>query len=250
LSRRSTQSVPPSPPTGATAVSVSDACVVFSVATDAEVAPRAVTACVSQSRPSTVITTGPAKLASTLTGSNSGNRNGPGRSAASLAYGDERSPEEARVGSAADVSVLRRIRIGGTVASVFTTTATEVGSFAQPAPTETAAAPSGQITEETPGDSGVEGQVLWADGRPTARQQIFLKGAPKSPNQTLQWVMRTDDNGHFAFKRIPAGTYMLTNKIAGAPTWRLRVTLAPGQTTTLDLSEANSAKVRDDFPGA
>ena len=125
---------------------------------------------------------------------------------------------------------------------------TNAGVLARP--TETAAAPSGQITEETPGDSGVEGQVLWADGRPTARQQIFLKGAPKSPNQTLQWVMRTDDNGHFAFKRIPAGTYMLTNKIAGAPTWRLRVTLAPGQTTTLDLSEANSAKVRDDFPGA
>ena len=119
-----------------------------------------------------------------------------------------------------------------------------------PRPTETAADPSGPITEETPGDSGVEGQVLWADGRPTARVQLFLKGAPKSPNQTLQWVMRTDDNGRFAFKRIPAGTYMLTNRIAGAPTWRLRVTLAPGEVTTLDLSEANSAKVRDDFPGA
>jgi hypothetical protein len=125
---------------------------------------------------------------------------------------------------------------------------TGAGVLARPA--DTAADPSEQITEETPGDSGVEGQVLWADGRPTARLQIFLKGAPKSPNQTLQWVMRTDDSGRFAFKRIPAGTYMLTNRIAGAPTWRLRVTLAPGETTTLDLSEANSAKVRDDFPGA
>lgn len=124
---------------------------------------------------------------------------------------------------------------------------TSAGVLARSADT---AAPSEQITEETPGDSGVEGQVLWADGRPTARLQIFLKGAPKSPNQTLQWVMRTDDSGRFAFKRIPAGTYMLTNRIAGAPTWRLRVTLAPGETTTLDLSEANSAKVRDDFPGA
>ena len=125
---------------------------------------------------------------------------------------------------------------------------TSAGLLARP--TQTAAAPSGPITEETRGDSGVEGQVLWADGRPTARVQLFLKGAPQSPNQTLQWVMRTDDNGRFAFKRIPSGTYMLTNKIAGAPTWRLRVTLAPGEVTTLDLSEANSAKVRDDFPGA
>jgi hypothetical protein len=73
---------------------------------------------------------------------------------------------------------------------------------------------------------------------------------PKSPNETLQWVLRTDDSGRFAFERIPAGTYMLTNKVAGEPTWRLRVTLAPGETTTVDLSETNSAKIRDDFPGA
>jgi hypothetical protein len=30
--------------------------------------------------------------------------------------------------------------------------------------------------------------------------------------------------------------------------WRLRVQLEPGQNLTLDLSEANSAKIRDDFP--
>ena len=116
-------------------------------------------------------------------------------------------------------------------------------------PVETPTAPSDRITEETPGDSGLQGRVVWADGRPTAREQLFLKGAPKSPNQALQWVMRTDDGGRFEFKRIPAGTYMLTNRIAGEPTWRLRVQLAPGETTTLDLGEANNAKVRDDFPG-
>jgi len=124
---------------------------------------------------------------------------------------------------------------------------TEAGVLARAV--ETPTAPSDRITEETPGDSGLEGRVVWADGRPTAREQLFLKGAPKSPNQALQWVMRTDDGGRFEFKRIPAGTYMLTNKVAGAPTWRLRVQLAPGETTTLDLGEANSAKVRDDFPG-
>jgi hypothetical protein len=125
-----------------------------------------------------------------------------------------------------------------------------IGAGVLARPTETAAAPSERITEETPGDSGVHGQVLWADGRPTARVQLFLKGAPKSPNEHLQWVLRTDDSGRFEFKRIPAGTYMLTNKVAGEPTWRLRVTLAPGEVTTLDLSETNNAKVRDDFPGA
>jgi hypothetical protein len=61
-------------------------------------------------------------------------------------------------------------------------------------------------------------------------------------------VRRTDDSGHFEFKRIPPGIYMLTNRIAGEPMWRLRVQLEPGQNLTLDLSEANSAKIRDDFP--
>jgi hypothetical protein len=126
---------------------------------------------------------------------------------------------------------------------------TDAGALARP---RTAAAPaaSERITEETPGDSGLQGLVLWADGKPTARVQLFLKGAPKSPLENLQYVLRTDDNGRFEFKRIPAGTYMLTNKIAGAPTWRLRVRLAPGKVTTLDLSEGNRAEVRDDFPGA
>jgi tetratricopeptide (TPR) repeat protein len=125
-----------------------------------------------------------------------------------------------------------------------------IGAGVLGAPTETVAAPADQITEETPGDSGLQGRVVWADERPTARVQLFLKGAPKSPNAALQWVLRTDDGGRFEFKRIPAGTYMLTNRIAGEPTWRLRVQLAPGEVTTLDLGEANSAKVRDDFPGS
>lgn len=116
-------------------------------------------------------------------------------------------------------------------------------------PREAVTAAPDRITEETPGDSGIEGHVLWADGRPTARVQLFLKGVPRSPNENLQWVLRTDDDGRFAFKRIPAGTYMLTNRIAGEPTWRLRVRLAPGEVTSLDLGEANSARVRDDFPG-
>jgi hypothetical protein len=124
---------------------------------------------------------------------------------------------------------------------------TEAGMLGRPV--ETATAPSDRISEETPGDSGLQGRVVWADGRSTERLQLFLKGAPKSPNETLQWVLRTDETGRFEFKRIPAGTYMLTNRIAGEPTWRLRVQLGPGEITTLDLGEQNSAKIRDDFPG-
>jgi hypothetical protein len=125
---------------------------------------------------------------------------------------------------------------------------TEAGVLARSGSETAPTTPSDRITEETPGDSGVSGRVMWADGKTTARVQIFLRGAPKTPSQALQWVRRTDDSGHFEFKRIPPGIYMLTNRIAGEPMWRLRVQLEPGQTLTLDLSEANSAKIRDDFP--
>jgi tetratricopeptide (TPR) repeat protein len=116
-------------------------------------------------------------------------------------------------------------------------------------PTETAADPQ-QRTETTSSHSGVKGQVLWAEGRSTARVQLFLKGVPNGPNANEQWVLRTDDSGRFEFKRIPPGTYMLTNKVAGSPTWRLRVKVGPDEITSLELGEDNSAKVRDDFPGA
>jgi hypothetical protein len=101
-----------------------------------------------------------------------------------------------------------------------------------------------------PANSGLQGRVVWAGERSTARVQLFLKGAPKSPNGELQWVLRTDEDGRFEFKRIPPGTYMLTDKVAGERTWRLRVRLEPGEVTSLDLSESNSARVRDDFPGS
>jgi len=125
----------------------------------------------------------------------------------------------------------------------------EAGVLARPTET-TAAAPEQTTAQETSRTGGIKGQVLWADGRPTARVQLFLKGVPNSSNANEQWVLRTDDDGRFEFKRIPSGTYMLTNRVAGTPTWRLRVKLAPGEVTSLDLGEDNSARVRDDFPGA
>jgi hypothetical protein len=43
---------------------------------------------------------------------------------------------------------------------------------------------------------------------------------------------------------------MLTDRIAGETTWRLRVKLEPGEIASLDLGQANSTRVRDDFPGS
>lgn len=123
---------------------------------------------------------------------------------------------------------------------------TEAGRLERSAAADTA--PSDRIAEEAPGDSGVRGRVVWAEGRPTSHVPLFLRGAPKTPLEGMQWVTRTDDQGRFEFKRIPAGTYAVTNKMAGRPTWRLRVTLAPGEIATVELDEANRAEVRDDFP--
>ena len=125
---------------------------------------------------------------------------------------------------------------------------TEAGLAERSAAAGTTPLASDRIQEETPGDSGVRGRVVWAEGTSTSYVRLFLQGAPKTPLQGLQWATRTDDQGRFEFKRIPAGTYVVTNKVAGRPTWRLRVTLAPGEITTLELGEANRAEVRDDFP--
>jgi|SRR5688572_14550932 len=104
--------------------------------------------------------------------------------------------------------------------------------------------------EEVTGDGAIGGWVIWADGHPTDRVKLVLKGAPETPHAHLEWVARTDADGRFDFTGIPAGSYMLTNRLWGAPTWRLHVSVRAGESVTLDLGEANAAAVRDDFPDA
>ena len=44
------------------------------------------------------------------------------------------------------------------------------------------------------------------------------------------------------------GPYKLTDRVAGKPTWRLRVEISPSDARVLELTPDNSIAVRDDFP--
>ena len=121
--------------------------------------------------------------------------------------------------------------------------------------TETTASSGSETAPPDPdrGSSILRGQVSWNDGEPPmklSRLQIYLKGLRDTPNQDFQMVLRTDEEGRFEFKNVPAGTYQLTNRIAGEPLWRLRVQVEQGQTSSLDLTPQNSLRARDDFPDA
>ena len=54
-------------------------------------------------------------------------------------------------------------------------------------------------------------------------------------------TLRPDQQGNFHFPNV-----VLTNAVAGPATWRLKVALAPGQHSVLDLPASNGTAVRDD----
>ena len=115
---------------------------------------------------------------------------------------------------------------------------------------ETVATPPPPVDKEI-GNSGLSGRVVWTGGEPpvkTTRMQLFLKGVPGTPTKDIQYVLRTDEDGAFAFKNIASGSYKLTNRIAGEPVWRLRVEVPPARDMVLDLGPQNSLRARDDFP--
>jgi hypothetical protein len=80
---------------------------------------------------------------------------------------------------------------------------------------------------------------------PMKRMQVLLSDYPK---REVYLRIRTDEDGRFRFAEVPPGIYKLTDRVAGLPTWRLRVELKPGQELSLDLEPSNSTRVRDDFP--
>jgi tetratricopeptide (TPR) repeat protein len=106
--------------------------------------------------------------------------------------------------------------------------------------------------ERQPGNAVLIGRAVFAEAgakpEPMPRLQLFLRGQPDSPVKDGRYVLRTDEDGSFRFSNVPPGPYMLTNRLAGQPIWRLRVELQPADEKLLELNTGNSVAVRDDFP--
>jgi hypothetical protein len=101
-------------------------------------------------------------------------------------------------------------------------------------------------------EASIEGHAVFGeDGKapePMRRLQLFLVGQKGSPTNDEYHRVRTDEDGRYRFPKVLAGSYRLTNRIAGQPIWRLRVEVKPGESKQLDLTPANSTTTRDDFP--
>jgi tetratricopeptide (TPR) repeat protein len=108
--------------------------------------------------------------------------------------------------------------------------------------------------ERQVGNAVLVGRALFAEAgakpEPMRRLQLFLMGQPDSPTKEERYNLRTDEDGSFKFPNVPPGPYMLTNRLAGQPIWRLRVELKSAEEKQLDLNPGNSVAVRDDFPHA
>lgn len=106
--------------------------------------------------------------------------------------------------------------------------------------------------EPDPKRGAVSGTVIREpDGslRPQAFFRLFLKGLKGTPGENEYYRVETNQEGAYRITDIVPGDYMLTDRVAGSPTWRLKVTLKAGEAVTLDLTPDNSVPKRDDFPG-
>jgi tetratricopeptide (TPR) repeat protein len=106
--------------------------------------------------------------------------------------------------------------------------------------------------ERQAGNAVLAGHTLFGEAgakpEPMRRLQLFLKGQPDSPTREERHVLRTAEDGSFRFPNVAPGAYMLTNRLAGQPIWRLRVELKASEEKQLDLNPGNSVAMRDDFP--
>jgi len=119
-------------------------------------------------------------------------------------------------------------------------------------PSQSAAPPASVGEEPSPRNpemASLVGRAVGHDGV-KARLQLFLKSVPGTPGKNEYHILRTDQQGNYRFAEVVPGEYVLTDAIAGPPTWRLRVSLAKGDHLVLDLSSANQTTIRDDFPEA
>jgi len=115
-----------------------------------------------------------------------------------------------------------------------------------------ASSDNSDVRDERVGDSGVHGRIVWDDGQglePLKRFQVHLYAqSPDGSPKGMSFHIRTDRDGNYKFGKIPAGVYKMTDNNVGAPRWRLKVEVRPGEDALIDLSPENSVKVRDDFP--
>jgi hypothetical protein len=113
------------------------------------------------------------------------------------------------------------------------------------------AAPPPEPAPTRPDRAMLSGQVRWnKDGGagPQAHLRLFLKGIKGTPVEDEFHRVQTDERGMFRIPDLPPGEYSLTNRVAGPPVWRLKVTLKAGEDLQVDLTQGNSVMVRDDFP--
>ncbi|MBI2217385.1 MAG: hypothetical protein HYU51_08815 [Candidatus Rokubacteria bacterium] len=126
------------------------------------------------------------------------------------------------------------------------------GTRSTAAPPARPADKSTTLHVERVGDAGLYGRVTWSSepGGPqsTKRMQIHLTGLPGTSAKEQRYTVRTDDEGRYEFKRIVAGPYKLSDRVAGQPVWRLKVQVEAGRETAVDLQPGNSVTLRDDFP--
>src|SRR5262249_31341887 len=96
----------------------------------------------------------------------------------------------------------------------------------------TASTDNSDVRDERVGDSGVHGRIVWAEGQgrePLKRFQVHLYAqSPDGSPKGMSFHIRTDRDGNYKFEKIPAGIYKMTDNNVGAPRWRLKVEVRPG----------------------
>jgi len=114
------------------------------------------------------------------------------------------------------------------------------------------AADTEAVRDETVGDSGVHGRIVWNEGQgvePLKRFQVHLYALNETgASKGMSYRVRTDREGNYKFAKIPPGTYKLTDTNVLTPKWRLKIQVRQGEDALVDLGPDNSLNVRDDFP--
>src|SRR5207248_11341857 len=113
-----------------------------------------------------------------------------------------------------------------------------------------AGASGGEVKDERAGDSGLHGRVVWDNGQgmqPQKRLQLHVYAInDDGTSKKMIFQVRTDFEGNYRFRNLPAGLYKLTDDNVGTAKWRLKVEIKSGEDPNLVLGPDNSVDTRDD----